>query len=222
MTPRTFHYVVEERGGRPEYRSWTPPPATVDEIEALVAELGVEPPPDWRSRMAPESFARQGCVASAEEQAAVEGVVRDALVGHPQTAVRYVGPGHGIEFELWSGATWAVAGRRNDANGRLVVYAGTVGDELRLGAEARTWNASAVWRASFGDTVRSVEAAWSEGSGAPRCLRTLLLRGAEERCAVIASVGEQPDVSGSVAVFFSLAEAREAGVLLPGGPGATT
>jgi hypothetical protein len=148
---------------------------------------------------------------------------------------------YGVELELDDGATWAVIWQQRGSNETLLAYPGTIGAELRPDAEVATWDVSDRWHRHFPGPIARVETAWTKHEwgpafGGPRfetrlddghesdyCLISLVLRGAGDGCAVLTLGGDAADGQGTytyladnVAVFFSLGDARAAGVLLPG------
>jgi hypothetical protein len=148
---------------------------------------------------------------------------------------------YGIEFDLDDGGTWAVIWQQQGANETLLSYHGSICDELRPEADMSTWDVTAVWHSDFGCRVAGVETVWTKHRHGPAfggarfetqlddghesdcCLITVLLAGADDRCAVVTLGGDASDGRGTftyladnVAVFFSAAAARDAGALLPG------
>ena len=150
---------------------------------------------------------------------------------------------YGVELDLADDARWTVIWQQESWNETLLASSETIRSQLRPGAEVSTWDVSEVWKTSLGRSVTSVEAVWTKhrwgpAFGGPRfetqvddghesdyCLVTLLLRASGDGCVVITLGGDASDGRGSftyladnVAVFFSVADARAAGVMLPGDP----
>jgi hypothetical protein len=148
---------------------------------------------------------------------------------------------YGVEFDLDDGATWAFTWQQRGANETLLIHRGVVRDELRPDAEVSTWDVTGLWHGHFGSRIDRIETAWTkhrwgpayggprwetqldDGSESDYCLITVILSGASEACAVVTLGGDAADGRGTftyladnVAVFFSLAEAHEAGARLPG------
>jgi hypothetical protein len=186
--------------------------------------------------------ARRGWAPRSEDRAAIDGQLRAALVGRRLTGVRYVEldygePGwdverfhtvdYGIEFDLEAAATWAFTWQQRGMNETLLFYRGVVRDELRPDADVSTWDVTDVWHRHFGSGIDRVENVWTKHRLGSResdhCLNTVVLSGEDDSCAVVTLGGDAADGHGTftyladnLAVFFSLAEAHEAGALLPG------
>lgn len=162
-------------------------------------------------------------------------------------AGRFHSVDYGIELDFDDGATWAVIWQQQSANETLLTYRGMIRDELRPEADVSTWDVTDAWHARFGGRVEGVETVWTKhrwgpAFGGPRfetqlddghesdyCLITVLLAGEGDGCAIVTLGGDASDGRGTfvyladnVAVFFSVAAARDAGVLLPGDADALT
>ncbi|MET0524771.1 MAG: hypothetical protein ABWZ91_08225 [Nocardioides sp.] len=154
---------------------------------------------------------------------------------------------YGIEFELDDVGTWAVIWQQQGANETLLSYRGLIRDELRPEADVSTWDVTEVWQSELGRRVDRVETVWTrhrwgpafggahfetqidDGHESDYCLVSVLLRGEDGRCAVVTLGGDATDgrrtftyLADDVAVFFSIAAARDAGALLPGDADALT
>ena len=148
---------------------------------------------------------------------------------------------YGVELDTSDGATVAVGWEQAGHNETLRALQSTVASRLRPGAQTSTWDLSDAWRARFAGAVTGVGTAWAKhrwgpSFGGPRwetqlddggesdlCLITVVLHCVDGGAAVITLGGDAADGRGSftyladnLAVFLSLAAAREAGVLLPG------
>jgi hypothetical protein len=145
---------------------------------------------------------------------------------------------YGIEFDLENRATWAVIWQQQGANETLLTFRGLIRDELRPEADVSTWDVTDVWQTHLGRRVARVETVWTKhrwgpAFGGPRfetqldagresdyCLITVLLAGEDDACVVVTLGGDANDGRGTftyladnVAVFFSVAAARDAGAL---------
>lgn len=154
---------------------------------------------------------------------------------------------YGIEFDLDDGGTWAVIWQQQGANETLLHYRGLICDELRPDADVSTWDVTEVWQSGFGRRVDGVETVWTkhrwgpafggarfetqlgDGHESDYCLITVLLASENDRCSVVTLGGDANAGRGTftyladnIAVFFSVAAARDAGALLPGDADALT
>jgi len=152
---------------------------------------------------------------------------------------------YGVELDTSHGATWGIIWEQAGHNETLRTFLGTIASQLRGDAEISTSDLTDAWHAKLTGAVVGVETAWTkhrwgpslggprwetpvdEGGESDYCLITLVLHSAGGGVAAITLGGDAADGHGTfthladnLAVFFSLADARAAGVLLPGDPNA--
>jgi hypothetical protein len=153
---------------------------------------------------------------------------------------------YGVELDTDDGLTICFIWQQKGWNETLLTYTGTIRDELVPDADISTWDVGEIWRAAMPGPVRSVETIWMKHSwgpafGGPKfetrfddghesdyCLITVLLSNDAGAHVVVTLGGEAYGptprtfnyVADNVAVFFSVAEARRAGVPLRGDPDA--
>jgi len=148
---------------------------------------------------------------------------------------------YGVEFDTNDRLTLAISWEQRGHNETLRAFVGTVASQLRHDADVSIWDVSDLWRSRFAGVVGGVETAWTKhrwgpSLGGPRwetqlddggesdlCLITVVLHSADGGVVAITLGGDAADGHGTftyladnLAVFFSLADARAAGVLLPG------
>jgi hypothetical protein len=128
----------------------------------------------------------------------------------------------GLELDLDDGSTWSCIWAPPTYDEALVVYEGVLRPTMFPDPDApRVWQVDERWRDRGPGTIVSVETAWLRMRHL--CLETVILKGSGDRAAVI-TLGASTDdgrfvpSATSVAVFFSLEEASEAGAVLPGDP----
>lgn len=146
----------------------------------------------------------------------------------------------GVELDLADGALWSFTWRQYDIDNGLIAGAGPLtpaGVSLET-FDTYVWDASEHWHERGPRVVGDVASAWDRRGVGPAqnwagepvgpareshlCLRTLVLSADDAREAVITLGGRRADWSyepfaeDNIAVFFSAAASRDAGVLLPG------
>ena len=146
----------------------------------------------------------------------------------------------GLELDLAGGETWSCMWDRTGDEEGLLVYRGALAAELRPDTGPAVWDVSERWAALARGRIAAVTPVWTRHAwqellaGNPwrrtarwgpwehsllcRVTLTLEFEGGAE---IVVTLGERDEDGFSssgdnVAVFFSVAEARAAGVLLPG------
>jgi hypothetical protein len=153
---------------------------------------------------------------------------------------------YGVELDTDDGETTCFIWQQKGWNETLLTYTGTIRDELVPEAEISTWDVGETWRGAMPGPVRSVETAWmkhrwgpsfggpkfetrvDDGHESDYCLITVLLWDDAGDSVIVTLGGEANSpvprsftyLADNLAVFFSLAEARQAGALLRGDPDA--
>jgi hypothetical protein len=146
---------------------------------------------------------------------------------------------YGLELDLHDGTTWAFVWKMFDINMALLIYPGRlVPTEISSEANIAIWDVGDHWRVQGPDDIATVTTVWtrhavgpgyllatgeqvSEAREGAACLMTIILASRNRREAIL-TLGERQvdgtyrDQPDNVAVFFSSAEARAAGVLMPG------
>ena len=199
----------------------------------------------WVARPEERAAVEQGLTAlTGRELAAVRYVELPYGEGPMWDAGRFDSVDWGVELEFADGATHSITWQQDSYNETLLVYPGTVRSRLDPAAETAVWDVTDRWREHLPAGVAGVETVWAKhewgpAMGGPRwdvqlddghesdyCLVSLLLAGGNGARIVVTLGGDASDGRGSfvyladtVAVFFSLAEARACGAWLPGDPG---
>lgn len=146
---------------------------------------------------------------------------------------------HGLEIDLDNDQTWSIIWKQHGPNEALLVYEGLLRPAELLPDAGTYWDVTDHWHAlgphfiarvstvwtrhSFGPALNSAREKVAEAGESDLCLTTLILRGDDEREAAITLGEDHGDglyrwSATSVAVFFSVAEARKAGAMMPGDP----
>jgi hypothetical protein len=165
-----------------------------------------------------------------------------ALLGREIVAVRYVGLNHsppvedgrrfhsidfGFELDL-AGETWSMMWQQAGDEQGVLVAPGPV--PTTLGGEVVSWDFTAAWRERFPRGIGRLETVWTQfawrevggdaaGVSDP-CLATILLDDVVVTIGGASGGAVYSPWSDELAVFWSVADARSAGVLLPGDEGA--
>jgi len=148
----------------------------------------------------------------------------------------------GIELDLDDGTTWAFIWNQRGHNEALLVYPGQLfSSPLRSDAHTAVYDVTDHWNAAGPMAVTTVTPVWMRHRFGPAfnrageqvassgesemCLLTLVLTSEDGREAVITLGAREADGSygyrhDNIVVFFSIIEARNARVLLPGDPDA--
>jgi hypothetical protein len=144
---------------------------------------------------------------------------------------------YGLELDLDNGTTWSVIWMQHGPNEALLVDEGPLAPiHLRADAATAVWDVTERWDALGPGSISRITSVWTRHGFGPAydssgqqvapagksdmCLLTLLLRGPDGRETAI-TLGEDIDggyayTADNVSVFFSIDEARQARVLLPG------
>jgi hypothetical protein len=146
---------------------------------------------------------------------------------------------YGLELDLHDGATWSFIWKMLDINLGLLAYRGTLStNQIDPDAAIAVWDVSDHWRARGPEDIAAVASVWTRHAVGPgflmatgdqvagvresaMCLTTVILTSRDGREAVVTlgdrgaggTYGFNPT---NLAIFFSDAEARAAGVLMPG------
>jgi hypothetical protein len=130
----------------------------------------------------------------------------------------------GLEMDVDGGATWSVIWKQGGRNEGLLVYQGSlVGSEIMEGSSIAIWDATDRWRELGPHVIASVIPVWTRPfeEESDLCLGALVLASEDQKKAVLTLGDRGRDLSykpshDNVAVFFSLDDARSAGVVFPG------
>ena len=146
---------------------------------------------------------------------------------------------YGLELDLDDEKTWSVIWKQQGHNEALLVYEGQLRGSELLADAGVIWDVTEHWSAVGPHSISSVTSVWTRHGFGPAlnstgqqvaaagqsdlCLITLILAADDGREAVITlgdigTDGSYTYSAENVVVFFSVAEARKAEVLLPGDP----